>query len=508
VSVGQKVISAIGWSAGIKVAFQLVTWAMTLAVIRILSPNDYGLMAISQVFINVMLGFANLGLGDALVQRENTPRAVVASVFGLLILVSMALTVLLSLAAYPIASWYHDPRLVPLVQVASLGFLFSGLTTLPRVFLMKSLRIRPMFITEVSSGLIGSMAVIALAYTGHGVWSLMLGWLVSNVVRLIGLSVLAAEHYVWPSLDLGLVQPLISYGIFRMLEYLAYMAFTSADVLIIGRWLGPTDLGLYTVALNFAGMPVSKIAPIINSVAFPAFAMVQAQPAEARFYALKAMRLMATVSVPIFFGISAIAPEIVDVVFGPKWLAAEPMLAVLSPAMAFRAILLVIPNFLQGIGDARAGFWCTAAGVVIFPLAFLVGCHWGIRGVCYAWVLGYPVMFGFNAFIASRHGKLSVKAMLMIPPRPILAGAAMIAAVTALRPYLLPLSDEALRVPILIVAGAATYCAVMILAFRSQAMEMISLLRILRGTSPLDVPSCPSPPWRPAARLIRSPRRR
>lgn len=480
-SIGQKVVSAVGWTAGIKVGFQLVTWAMTLLVIRILSPEDYGLMAISQVFISFMAGFADLGLGDALVQRENPPAPVVASVFGLLLLASGTLTALLCAAAYPIAAWYHDPRLVPLVQASSLGFLFNALTVLPRTFLMKSLRIRPMFVMEMSSGLIASGTVIVLAYGGYGVWSLMTGWLVGNAAKLIAYTILTAEYYTWPSLKLRLVRPLLSYGGFRTLDYLAYVTCMSADVVIIGRWLGPADLGFYAVALNFAAMPLSKIAPILNSVAFPAFAMVQTQPVQARFYALKAMRLMAAISVPVFFGISAVAPEIVRIVFGPKWLAAEPMLAVLALAMAFRAILLVIPNYLIGIGDARAAFWCALSGAVVFPPAFVIGCHWGILGVCYAWLLGYPVVFGADALIAARYGNLDIRALLVAPLRPMLAGAVMVAAVTALRPYLAFDGHIAARSAVVVAAGAATYGAVMMLAFRNLVLEIVSLLQTRRS---------------------------
>src|SRR5690348_1488476 len=101
-SLKQRIVAAVGWSTGIKLVFQLMTWAMTLLVIRILSPDDYGLMAVSQVFANFLLGFSALGLGDALIQRESTPKPIVASVFGMILLVSAAFTVLLALAAYPI----------------------------------------------------------------------------------------------------------------------------------------------------------------------------------------------------------------------------------------------------------------------------------------------------------------------------------------------------------------------------------------------------------------------
>ena len=182
---------------------------------------------------------------------------------------------------------------------------------------------------------------------------------------------LASEYYVWPRLGLAGIGPLFSFGIYRTFEYIVWMIFASADILIISRWLGPVEVGVYVVASNFAAMPLNKIAPIVNATAFPAFALVQERPSEARFYALKAVRMMAAIAVPLFFGLSVTAPEVVDLVFGPNWIAARPVLGVLALAVTFRAILLVVPNFLQGIGDSRASFWCTAVGAVIFPPAFV-----------------------------------------------------------------------------------------------------------------------------------------
>jgi teichuronic acid exporter len=477
-TLGERVVAAVGWSAGVKVAFQVVTWAMTLAVIRILSPDDYGLMALSQVFINVLASFVGFGLGDAVVQRADAPRPLLAAVAGLLLGVSAVLAVLISLAAPAIAGWYAEPRLTGLIQAASLGFLFEGMVIIPRAQITRSLRIRPMVTMEMAAGLVGAVTVILLAVAGWGVWALMVGGLLGGALRVAGFALLSARDRVWPSWNPGLVRPLLHYGAFRTLEHLAWIAFTSADVIIIGRWLGPVDLGLYTVALNFAGMPLSKVAPIINQVAFPAFALVQADPAEGRYYVMKAMRLMAALAVPVFFGISAVAPEVVDLVFGPHWAGAKPMLAVLALAMSFRAVLLVIPNYLQGIGDARAGFLCTLTGAVLFPPAFIVGCAWGIMGVCWAWLLGYPVMFVVNVMIAARRGRLDFWTLLLTPLRPMLAGAAMLTAVALLRPVL-P-EAEPVRAAVLVAVGAAVYLGVMMLAFRPLAMEILALTGVWR----------------------------
>lgn len=482
----QKIVSAVGWSIGIKTGFQLVTWAMTLFVIRILSPQDYGLMAITQLFINFMIGFSNVGLGDALIQQEYTPKSVISSAFGVTLLISVFLTLLFILLSYPIAAWYEDARLTSLIQVASLGFLFNGLMILPRVYMTKNMRIPEMFILELSSSLFGAVTVIVMAYEQYGVWSLMLGTLVGNVARLIGFVLLTKEYYIWPSLDINLVRPLFSYSKFRTLEYLTWIAFTSSDTLILSQWITPAELGIYTVAMNFAVMPLNKIAPIINSIAFPAFAMLQRQPIEARLYALKAMRVMAAVAVPIFFGISAVAPELVAIVFGAQWAAAGPILTTLSLAITFRAILLVIPNYLQGLGNAKAGFWCTASALIIFVPAFLVGCHWGIFGVGIAWLCGYPVVFVMNVVISAHQSTLNMKKVLMVPLEPIIAGTIMFISVKAFR-YGIYDQSALIRLLALSAFGAATYLLVVFLFFRSLALEVTSLIRAMpsRATNSL-----------------------
>lgn len=471
-----KLLSALGWSAALKLGFQALSWVMTLAVIRVLSPDDYGLMAISQAIMAFMLGFANMGLGDALLQREDTPQHLVAYAFGLLLLVSGALTLALASAAYPIASWYGDPRLIPLIQLSSLGFVFNALVLLPRTMLQKRMLMRPIFVADLSSGLAGAIITMGLAFTGHGVWSLLLGWLAANVVRVVACAAIGARYYVWPRLNIRAVRPLLGFGMYATLEYTAFMLITTADVLIVSRVLGAAEVGVYTVVLNFAALPLTKVAPIVNSIAFPAFAMVQGNKAEARFYLLKALRIMAVLVVPIFFGIAATAPEVVNLVFGPGWAAARPLLPILSLALTFRAMLILLPNYLSGIGDPKAAFWCTGAGALIFPVAVLVGCQWGLWGACWAWLASYPLVFAIEAWIAARRGSFPLSAILAAPIQPIVAGIVMVAAVTAVRLAVPDDWPELLRIALLIGTGAIVYPLVMLIAFRGVVVELRGLL--------------------------------
>ncbi len=467
-----KLLSALGWSAALKIGFQALSWIMTLAVIRVLSPSDYGLIAISQAFLTFMLGFANLGLGDALMQRKDTPPLLVSHAFGLLLLVSVTLCAGLALAAYPIAGWYGDPRLVTLLQLSSLGFVFEALTMIPRTMLARQMQMRPIFAADLSSGLFGAMVTTIMAFTGHGVWSLIVGWVGSNLVKQVAFLFVGRQYYVLPRLNIRAVRGLLGFGAFATLEYTAFMVTTTADVLIISRLLGSAEVGIYTVVLNFAALPLSKVAPIVNSIALPAFSMVQTDRQEASYYLLKGIRMMALLVVPVFFGIASVAPEVVDIVFGPAWAAARPLLPVLSLALTFRAMLILLPNYLMGIGDAKGSFWCTGTGTVVFPLAVFTGCTWGLGGACWAWLVCYPAVFMIEGFIASRRGGFPYRAILAAPFPPMVAGAVMAAVVTAVRVLLPPMLPDIARIVILVATGAIVYPATLFIAFRPLALEL------------------------------------
>ena len=158
------------------------------------------------------------------------------------------------------------------------------------------------------------------------------------------------------------------------------------------------------------------------------------------------------------------------------------VLTVLAPAVTFRAILIVIPNYLQGIGDSLAGFWCTVASAAVFVPAFVIGCYWGTVGVAAAWLIAYPVVYVLNAAIAAKRGGLDFWAMLAVPLRPIALGIIMFMAVAVVRNMLPPSMPVISVLAILVCTGAVTYCAGVMLLARDIAQEMRQLL--LREPSP------------------------
>ena len=305
----------------------------------------------------------------------------------------------------------------------------------------------------------------------------MLGWLAGGVVRLVGLMAYGQGHLVMPRLGLGGVAPLFSFGAYRALDSLAWIVATSIDVLIIGRLLGPSAVGLYSVALNFAMMPLSKTAPIINATAFPAFALAHERPADARYYLLKSMRLMALVAVPVFFGLAAVAPEVVALVFGPRWSEAVPVLAILSLAAVMRAIPVPVATFLQGIGDSAGSFWCSAVGIVLLVPAMMIGCQWGVEGAALAWCVVAPVHYVIVVVIVARRGRMAMGALMAVPVLPVVAGLVMLAVLMLARWASVELSSTLARLVLLVAVGVASYAAAVALLMPGAVAELRALLR-------------------------------
>ena len=477
-----RILSAVGWSLAVKLGLQIFTWAITLLVIRLLSPEDYGLMAIAQVFLNLVVGLTAMGLGDALVQRDNTPREVVARVFGWSMVAALVMAGLMVAVAHPVADWYGEPRLALLVQAAALNLPLNALATLPRAALTKALHVRKLVVVEAASNVFAAVVTFTLAWLGYGVWALMIGSLAGSTARTGALLLLAADTMVMPRLGVAGLGRMVSFGVYRALEHFVWVVQTSIDVLIVGHFLGTATAGVYAVALNFAMMPLSKIAPVLNSTAFPAFALLQARPAEARYYLIKAIRLMALAAFPVFFGVHAVAPEVVEIVFGPNWVEAKPVLAVLALASAFRAIQLPFPNYLQGTGRSRESFWCMLAGLVLIAPALAIGCSYGVIGAGVAWLVVAVLGFVLSAAIAAHWGDVVLRELLVAPLKPLLAGLAMLAVVLPLGEVLvLPewpgVWASVARLAVLAAVGGAVFSLVLMLAFRDLRDEAWALVR-------------------------------
>jgi O-antigen/teichoic acid export membrane protein len=451
-----QILSGLRWSAGVRLASQLFTWSVTLVVVRLLSPQDYGLLSMAMVFVGLLTMVAEFGLGPAIVQKTQVSDAELRKVFGLVLCSHGTLCVALALAAPMIAAFFAEPRLTLLVRVLALVFLISAFQVMPNALLQRRMEFRQRSLNDFVATIIGSLTTLGGALLGWAVWALVAGSFVTQLWKSVGLNVIM-PYARWPDLRIGGVRQLLVFGGHLSIANVLWFVFTQADVVIGGRWLGKEVLGFYTVASHLASLPNQRVSGIINQVAFPAFSRMQDDVARVGATVLKGVRILSFVSFPILWGLGTVAPEFVAVVLGAKWQPAVPTLMILATIMPLRMIANFVPNAIQGVGRSDIVLQTVAFATVVAPLCFLVGVRWGLLGLSLAWLAAVPLIFLFSMGRGLPAVGLNIRALLRAMVGPVAAGVMMIATVTAARFLLEPWLGGAWMLGSLVAVGAASY---------------------------------------------------
>jgi len=472
----RSVLSAVGWAGGTRFAAQLANWAMTLVTVRLLRPQDYGLMAITMAVAGFLASTSAIGFANVIVQNRRITEEECRAVFGVILVIHAACLVVLCAVSPLIAWFYGEPRLVALLLVASLMFIPLAFQAIPRATLEKKFDLKTTSRVDLVANISGGALILLLAWSGAGVWSLVIGMLFTALLKTIGLSVVA-PYFERPSFTFRNLSEILLFGGLRSVEAALWAVYSASDVFIIGRLLGSHVLGIYSVGRVVAALPVEKLMLVIGPVVFPAFAQVQHDRAGALQYLEKGIRLLAFLCLPVFFGLAATAPEIVELVLGPHWSEAATPLAILALGMALRPIGALVSPFLVAIGEYVASFKNTLFATILFPLAFIVGSHWGLIGVCAAWLVAYPLQLGGLLRRVGHATKVPLVKLLLPLLSPLVGALIMFGAVNVVSGMLPAGLGTKTALAALIGTGALVYLGYAAVMLRPVLAEVVHLLR-------------------------------
>jgi len=481
-SLSQKVLSGLIWTAGSRFLGQILTWAITIVVIRLLSPTDYGLLAMAMVFVNFLILMSEAGLGAALVQAPKVDDAELRSIFGAVILVHSALFVLLVAAAPLIARFFEEDHLVLIIRVLALQLLISMFGVIPNSLLTRELDFKRLSLIALTGVLCGSLSTLGLALSGYGVWALVIGSLITQLWNTVAINVMA-PFLKRPDFSLRGARKLVVFGGQVTGARALWFVYSQADIFVAGKLLGTELLGFYSVSMHLASLPVQKLSAVINQVAFPAFAQSQNSPRVVSLYLVKSMRVLGFVAFPVLWGISSIAPEIVAVLLGPKWEAAVVPLQVLPLVMPLNLISSFLNTAFQGIGRGGVVFMNVLTACLVMPAAFWAGANWGLLGLCIAWVLGFPLVLVANLWRMLPLISLKFRDVLSALAPAALTSAGMYAAVSISRYLAADGLGAAFLMALLVGVGVASYAMLVWTTNRTAVDEIAELfgLERLRG---------------------------
>jgi PST family polysaccharide transporter len=382
-------------SQGTRFVLQL---ASIMVLARLLTPADFGMVAMVTAITGLANAFQDLGLSEATIQRQKISHDQVSTLFWINVAVGLGLTLIMASLAPMLAWFYREERLRDITFLLSLTFLFSGLTVQHGALLRRQMRFVSLGIRDVASYALALPVALILAWRGFGYWAIVSVPLIANFNRM-ALSWMMCRWI--PSLPRrnANVGSMVAFGGNIATSYMLLNVMRNADSVLIGRYLGAGPLGFYSRAYNLVMQPMRQLFDPVGSVAIPAFSRLQGDPERFAHYYLRTINLLTWVSASIL-GILFVAAEPVTLLLlGNKWREAAPVFQILN--ISTFAQLLQWSTIWLFVSQGKSGRLLRQSLITspIVIAGYLIGLPFGIKGVALSasmiqlgilpWILNY-----------------------------------------------------------------------------------------------------------------------
>ena len=388
--------TGLGWSTALLIGKSAISIASTAILARLLSPGDYGLLAMVATITVLAQALSDFGLSWATVQRERLERNQVDALFLINCVFGIFLTGLCCLSAPYVAAFYHRPELAKIVIAVSATLFLAAAAVQPNALLIRQMKFKKLNLCTLCAVLISAAVAIAFAGMGFGYWSLVAQMVLQQAIITIMLFPISGYFPKFPLHLLG-IGTLLTFGgysaAYGIVNYLA----RNLDNVLIGRFWGASALGYYSRAYFVMTLPGMVVIGMFSNMLIPLLASLRKEPERMQAAYLRALRLITILGCSLAVGMAVTAPEVVQVVYGPKWRAVVPILLWLSAA----SILQPIQNTSQWLYIvAERGRGMFLMGLLVAgsaTLAFIVGIRSGPIGVARAYaisntIIAYPVL--------------------------------------------------------------------------------------------------------------------
>lgn len=395
------VLQSLFWACGSFFGGKLLVFASVMVLARLLDPQDFGSVALASSTILVLEIFGTLGLTSALIYQqtdENAPQ----TCFCLTVAASFVTTTLACAIAGPLARFFHDPQLAPLLRVLSLSLVLTALGNTHDTLLRRQLAFHRKIIPDLGMAAMKGLIAIVLAVYGLGAWSLIWGQVLGSAVG----TALLWQITPWrPARRWSIVaaRRMFTYSKHIYLLDCTSTVLMNLDALVIGRMLGDYVLGFYSLAFRIPEVLLLSILNVVTRVIFPALSRLQDDLQRLRTTLLETARYTALFSLPLAAGLVILARELLLAFYGWTWLPAAPVLRVLALYGGLRCLAHHFGDAYKAIGRPDVLAKVTALWWLLLPPSLILGAHWGgIAGVAWGQVTTRLAMTGVHVYLVYR----------------------------------------------------------------------------------------------------------
>ncbi len=396
-----KAMGGVFWSFLERVGQQGISFFIAIILARLLLPEQFGLVGMLSLFIEIARVFVDSGFGAALIQRKKATDADACSIFYFNVLVGLLAMGLLCVLAPWVADFYQQPILTPLMRALSVTLVINSLAGVQTALLSKRIDFKTQLKVSVAATLLSGVIGITLAVRGFGVWSLAAHYISSSLFR----TMLLWGLNTWrPKLlfRFAALREMFGFGSKLLAAVLLNTIFENIYLVVIGRLFSAGHLGLYAGARKIQNTATINITGVVMQVAFPVFSAIQDEPARLKRSMRKAMMMLALVNFPLMAGLALVARPIVYVLLTERWAAAVPWLQLLCVAGLLYPFQSLHLNVLKAVGRSDLYFLLEVVKKTLIVILIAITCRWGVTGMLWGQVVMSVLGYYINSYYTTR----------------------------------------------------------------------------------------------------------
>jgi len=474
----QKAVKGFVWSAIQSWGRQAIALIVFSILARLVAPEAFGLIALAQVFLAFTQVFLDQGFTEAIVQRHDIEPEHLDTAFWINLVIGLLLTVFGIAGAGLVADLFNQPQLTPIIRWLSPSFLIFALSAVQEAIFTRNLAFKTLAVRSLIAVVAGGLVGVAMAFRGYGVWSLVGQQLAGGLVQILvlwwgsdwrpGFKV-SARHF----------RELFSFGInvvwMKILDFINYRA----DDFLIGYFLGPVALGYYSIAFRLFMIMIQLLTNVTNQVAIPAFSRMQQETERLRQAFYTVTELTGFISFPAFLGVVALAPEIIRLLFGEKWLPSIPVLQLLALVGIFNSIYYFNATVIIAMGKPFWKVMLNLMNVVATLVFFAIAVRWDIVAVAAACVLRFYLLAPIELGMVKKLINIKYTTYLRQCIAPLTGSLVMVATIMVLKHFLSGLISLYAILAVCILLGTVAYTLVILLMAPTLTRKILDLVASL-----------------------------
>lgn len=390
-----KAFSASRWTSTSTIICMMLQVLQTVFLARLLSPADFGLMAITGATISVLTLIVDMGFSQAVIHFDKMTKHCQSSLYWLNFILALALVALLVLLAPLLGGVYSSPALTELLCWVSLVFPLTAIGQQLRSLAARDLRFDILSINDITATFAGFSCAIFSALLGAGVFALVAGLLVSALSNTLLAWLRLPAHYR-PTMHLQWREtlPFLTFGGYLLGESLANILHRNAGIFLGGLAVGANRIGFYSIPRDLSLKGAMVINSIVTRVGFPVMSQVKNEPDKLKSVFLQTLLMTASINFPLYIALALFANEIVTLLYGTQWLESAKYLQILAIWGLLRSTGNPVGSLIYACGKTRRAFWWNIALLLLIPPVIWVAAQeWQLMGLTWAALIINLIIF-------------------------------------------------------------------------------------------------------------------